>query len=457
MAGIAFKLQKVLDKKDLTSLAKAYSYGAFLSAGGWIISIVTIFLVGFINVFLFSNLKDVIIYQVSLTYIIALSLIVSSIHHLSFTRFVADSIYDGKEKDIIPNFLGLFILNTVISLIFIIVFEYFNLKGVEAHFLIAFLFSFLLLSNVWILNILASSVKEFNYVTWVYFISYVIIIILSVLVGSYGKEYLLLAFFLGNLILFFALMYLIVKHYDFERLLSFDFLKAYKKYYELIFIGLFFNLGIWVDEFIFWYTPLTSVPVIGNIRASLIYDIPLSLAYLSIIPGMAIFFIRLEVDFAILYEKYFTGVVEGDMLSTLIFYKNDMIDVLRMAIKESVILQAIFNIFIYLLSKDIFTALHLPLSALPLFYIDLVATQLQLLVMNLLAFLFYLDRRKEALIVSFLMFISNFIFTKISIKLGPYFYGYGTALAMLLSSVVAILFLRSVVKNLEYETFMLQK
>jgi len=457
VAGIAFKLQKVLDKKDLTSLAKAYSYGAFLSAGGWIISIVTIFLVGFINVFLFSNLKDVIIYQVSLTYIIALSLIVSSIHHLSFTRFVADSIYDGKEKDIIPNFLGLFILNTVISLIFIIVFEYFNLKGVEAHFLIAFLFSFLLLSNVWILNILASSVKEFNYVTWVYFISYVIIIILSVLVGSYGKEYLLLAFFLGNLILFFALMYLIVKHYDFERLLSFDFLKAYKKYYELIFIGLFFNLGIWVDEFIFWYTPLTSVPVIGNIRASLIYDIPLSLAYLSIIPGMAIFFIRLEVDFAILYEKYFTGVVEGDMLSTLIFYKNDMIDVLRMAIKESVILQAIFNIFIYLLSKDIFTALHLPLSALPLFYIDLVATQLQLLVMNLLAFLFYLDRRKEALIVSFLMFISNFIFTKISIKLGPYFYGYGTALAMLLSSVVAILFLRSVVKNLEYETFMLQK
>ena len=457
MAGIAFKLQKVLDKKDLTSLLKAYSYGAFLSAGGWIISIVTIFLVGFINIFLFSNSKDVIVYQVSLTYIIALSLIVSSIHHLSFTRFVADSLYDGKEKEIIPNFLGLFILNTVISLIFILIFEYFILKGVKSDYLIAFLFTFLLLSNVWILNILASSVKEFNYVTWVYFISYVIIIILSILAGNYGKDYLLLAFFLGNIILFFALLYLIVKHYDFEKVLSFDFLKAYKKYYELIFIGLFFNLGVWIDEFVFWYTPITSIPIIGDIRASLIYDIPVSLAYLSIIPGMAIFFIRLEVDFAILYEKYFTGVVEGDTLSALIYYKNDMIDVLRMAIKESVILQGVFNIFIYLFSKDIFSALNLPLSALPLFYIDLVVTQLQLLVMNMLAFLFYLDRRQEALIVSFLMFFGNLIFTIVSIKLGPYFYGYGTALAMLLSSVVAILFLRSVVKNLEYETFMLQK
>ena len=122
MAGIAFKLQKVLDKNDLTSIVKAYSYGAFLSAGGWIISIVTIFLVGFINIFLFSNSKDVVVYQVSLTYIIALSLIISSIHHLSFTRFVADSLYAGKEKEILPNFLGLFILNTLISLGFILIF-----------------------------------------------------------------------------------------------------------------------------------------------------------------------------------------------------------------------------------------------------------------------------------------------------------------------------------------------
>ncbi len=457
MAGIAFKLKKVLDKKDLTSLAKAYSYGAFLSAGGWIISIVTILLVGFINIFLFNNSKDVVIYQVSLTYIISLTLIVSSIHHLSFTRFVADTIYDGKEEKIIPNFFGVFILNNFISLLFTLFFILFFLKGVNEYFLTGFLFTFLLLSNVWILNILASSVKEYDYVTWVYLIAYLIILLLSSFLGKLGVSYMLLSFYLGNIFLFFALMYLIFKTYDFEKILSFEFLKSYRKYYELVLIGLFFNLAVWVDEFIFWYTPVTSAPVIGDIRASLIYDIPVSLAYLSIIPGIAIFFIRLEVDFAILYEKYFTGVVEGDTLSGLIFYKNKMIDILRIAIKESVILQGIFNIFIYLFSKDIFSALNLPLSSLPLFYIDLVATQLQLLVMNILAFLFYLDRRKEALIVSFLMFFSNMVFTLISIQLGPYFYGYGTALGMLLSSVVAIYYLKLVIKRLEYETFMLQK
>ena len=457
MAGIAFKLQKVLDKKDLTSLTKAYSYGAFLSAGGWIISIAAIALVGFINIYLFSNSKEVMIYQVSLSYLIAFSLIISSFHHLSFTRFVADMLYIDKEEEIIPNFFGLFILNTSVSLIFILICEYFFLKGVSSSFLIIFLFIFLILSNIWILNTLASSIKEYNFVTWSYFVSYLIIIIISTILGYYGINYLLLSFFLGNIFLFFALIYLIIKHYNFKKILSFEFLKTYKKYYELVLIGVFFNLGIWIDKFIFWYNPITSEPLIGDIRHSLIYDIPISLAYLSIIPGIAIFFIRLEVNFAIIYEKYFKGIVEGETLSELILYKNEMSDVIRIAIQEVIILQGIFNIFIFLFSKTLFKFLHLSLLALPLFYVDLVVTQLQLLVMNTLAFLFYLDRRKEALIVTLLMFISNLIFTIVSIKLGPYYYGYGTALSMLITAVIAILFLRNIIKNLEYETCMLQK
>jgi len=457
VAGIAFKLQKVLDKKDLTSLTKAYSYGAFLSAGGWIISIAAIALVGFINIYLFSNSKEVMIYQVSLSYLIAFSLIISSFHHLSFTRFVADMLYIDKEEEIIPNFFGLFILNTSVSLIFILICEYFFLKGVSSSFLIIFLFIFLILSNIWILNTLASSIKEYNFVTWSYFVSYLIIIIISTILGYYGINYLLLSFFLGNIFLFFALIYLIIKHYNFKKILSFEFLKTYKKYYELVLIGVFFNLGIWIDKFIFWYNPITSEPLIGDIRHSLIYDIPISLAYLSIIPGIAIFFIRLEVNFAIIYEKYFKGIVEGETLSELILYKNEMSDVIRIAIQEVIILQGIFNIFIFLFSKTLFKFLHLSLLALPLFYVDLVVTQLQLLVMNTLAFLFYLDRRKEALIVTLLMFISNLIFTIVSIKLGPYYYGYGTALSMLITAVIAILFLRNIIKNLEYETCMLQK
>ena len=62
--------------------------------------------------------------------------------------------------------------------------------------------------------------------------------------------------------------------------------------------GLLYNLGIWIDKLIFWFTPSTSEPVLGPLRASIIYDLPIFLAYLSIVPGMAVFLVRVETDFA---------------------------------------------------------------------------------------------------------------------------------------------------------------
>ncbi|MFX5494607.1 exopolysaccharide Pel transporter PelG, partial [Acinetobacter baumannii] len=67
---------------------------------------------------------------------------------------------------------------------------------------------------------------------------------------------------------------------------------------SLLLTGLCYNLGIWIDKFIFWFNPSTSDLGIGPLRASILYDLPIFLAYLSIIPGMAVFLVRIETDFA---------------------------------------------------------------------------------------------------------------------------------------------------------------
>lgn len=457
MAGISFKLRKVLQKDTLTSLLKVYGYGAIVTAGGWVTSIITILLVGFLHIFIYKNSKEAIDFQIIVTYLIAFSIIISSFHQLVFTRFVADTTYDKNDEKIIPNYFGVFILNSLISLVFVLIFIFFLLKGVDVFFKIVFVFTFVLLSNIWILNILAVSIKRFDYVTYSYIISYGFIVIASIVLGKYGISFMLISFFIGNMILFLMLFFLVIKTYPFQSILSFEFLSFYKKYWKLVFIGFLFNLAIWIDELIFWYTKETSEAIIGNIRASVIYDLPVSLAYLTIIPGLAIFFVRLETDFADAYDNYFSGIIEGASFSTLIKYKNIMVRTIRVAIKEAIILQGFFNLIILILAPKIFDILNLPKLALPLFYIDLIETQLQLLTMNLLAFLFYLDRQNEGLVIVFAMFFLNFIFTYVTIVLGPYFYGYGAAFAMLFSSVIALLFLNRVFERLEYETFMLNK
>lgn len=457
MAGISFKLKKMLDKQTLSSTLEVYTIGAILSAGAWLISMLGILIVGKLNIYLYHEVNDTGIYQVLLTYLISLTLIVSSPHHLVITRFSSDCIYTDEEEKIIPNFIGALFLNTFISLGFVLLFEKFFLRGISSDLLLIIVFNFIILSNIWIVNILVSSIKEYKLAILAYFFSYLLIIVISIYIGKFGITYLLLAFLIGNIILFFILLFLVFRNYDLSFFISFEFLKAYKTYWHFVLIGLFFNLAIWADEYTFWYTDITSSVMIGNVRQSVVYDLPVSLAYLSIIPGMAIFFLRLEIDFAIVYEKYFKGVVEGATLAQLFLYKNEMIRILRITIKETLIIQGIFNIFLYLVSKPLFSLLNLPFSALPLFYVDLVATQAQLLVMNLLAFLFYLDRRKEALVVTFVLFVTNASFSKLSIILSPYLYGYGTAASMLIGSGIALIYLRKVVKDLEYETFMLQK
>ena len=108
-------------------------------------------------------------------------------------------------------------------------------------------------------------------------------------------------------------------------------------------------------------------------------------------------------------------------------------------------------------AKDILSAFGIDLIYLNLFYIDLVGVSLQVLVMSLLNVMYYLDKRYGALILTAVMVSSNFLFSYISIDLGPVYYGYGFAFSMLLCTITGLFLVDRQFSDLEYQTFMLQK
>jgi uncharacterized membrane protein len=75
--------------------------------------------------------------------------------------------------------------------------------------------------------------------------------------------------------------------------------------------------------------------------------------------------------------------------------------------------------------------------------------------MSVVTILFYLDKRKEILLLSISVFVLNTLLTLLSVKLGVFFYGYGFGIAFFITSVMAIIFLNNTFKRLHYETFML--
>ncbi len=133
-----------------------------------------------------------------------------------------------------------------------------------------------------------------------------------------------------------------------------------------------------------------------------------------------------------------------------------MIDAVKRTIQEVLFVQGMFNILLFLGAKKLFEIFMLPKLYLPLFYVDVIGVQLQLGFMSILAYLYYLDRQKEALLYTSLFVILNALLTWASIKLGPYFYGYGFSVALLILFVASINTLNIILKELDYQTFMLQ-
>lgn len=457
MAGIGFELRKVLKADRLLSLAKVYGYSAILSSGSWVISILAIAILGIMNISNFGEVSGAFKFQVVVTYSIAFasSLVITGILQLPFTRYIADLVYKNKEDEILPSYFGAIFLSWVLGLPVVIPTYMWIFDGMGMTLLVAAVATFLILCGVWISSILAASLKYYNGIFFSYLGVYVFIVGFSFLAGN-NMNALLIIFFFGNAILFTILTTFIIQSYNSSIFLKIDFFLAPNFYWTLALAGLFYNLGAWVDKFVFWYHPLTGHAVVGKLHASVVYDMPIFLAYLSILPAMAVFFFRLESDFAESYELYYDAVRSGGTLYSIKKYRKEMVEIIRHAIHEILMIQGIIDVLLFLTAPYVFDLLHIPQLYLGLLYILTVGALLQVAFMSVLAILYYLDRKKVAMWLSFLFFSSNGIFSYISIGMGPAFFGYGYTLSLLLVFLVSIYIIRNEMIRLNYETFMLQ-
>jgi len=298
--------------------------------------------------------------------------------------------------------------------------------------------------------------KAYRLILTVFFIGYSITVFASIALEIFGLNGLLAGFVIGQVVLLFLMLAMVIYEYPGKKLISFDFLNRNQIFISLALTGFFYNLGIWVDKFIFWFNPITSDPIIGPLRASVIYDIPIFLAYLSIIPGMAVFLVRMETDFAEAYDNFYTSVREGDTLEHIEQLNYEMVITIRQGIYEIFKVQGLTVVLLYLLGSRVLEWIGISPLYIHLFQIDIAAVGVQVLLLAILNVLFYLDFLLMALGLCFLFTVCNAVFTFITLELGPQFYGYGFALALVLTSLIGLALLSKKLDRLEYETFMLQ-
>ncbi|MCX7069272.1 MAG: exopolysaccharide Pel transporter PelG [Methylococcales bacterium] len=454
MAGIGFRLRNLMNDESYSGLLKAYTFAGIISSGPWILSIVGILLIGIFNTENGYTQPFVGEFQISVTYLMAFSLLLTSPLQLMFTRFISDRVYEEKEDWILPNLLGAILLVVVISgaLAIILLNSVFN--G-SVLYRVLMLTGFVILSVIWIVVIILSGLKAHSGILLAFFVGYGITVGASLKLKVFGLEGLLGGFVVGQGVMLFMLLYLVLRSYASTRLIAFDFLRRDQIYLSLVATGFFYNLAIWVDKLLFWFNPQTSIAIIAPLRGSELYDMPIFLAYLSILPGMATFLIRMETDFAEQYQLFYHAIKEGTPLHRISQIYDDMCQVIRRGFLEIFKVQGVTVIILLALGEPLLKWVHISPNYQMLLNIDLVAVGVQVLLLAELNLLFYFDYRLDALYLCLLFALSNVLFTLLTQVMGPAFYGYGFAGAVVLNTLVGMCILSRRLDKLMYETFML--
>ncbi len=291
MAGIGFEIRKLLRKESYTGLLQAYAYAGVISSGPWVLSIIGILVIGLLSATVV--VPDVLIsqFQVSVTYLMLSSLIFTGAVQLGFTRFIADRLFEKKDDLVLPNFNGVLLLVMVSGGALGLLAVIFLFPEQSDIYRVLMLAGFVIMCGIWVATIFLSGMKLYKEIVQLFALGYAITVASAYVLRPLGMEGLLFGFVLGHFVLFTGMIQMTLRDYPSSRFIGFEFARRGAMFPTLIATGFIYNLGLWADKLLFWFNPDTSQAVIGPLRASVIYDMPIFLAYLAIIPGMAVFLV----------------------------------------------------------------------------------------------------------------------------------------------------------------------
>ncbi len=455
MAGIGFELRRLQRHDTFLGTLKAYSASGLITSGPWIISIISIAALG---VFLqrITDDADRQLILSSVTHIYAFMLILTGAPSLVLTRHAADAFSEERPERILPSYLaGL----TVVVILAASGSTAFFFLGVPASplFQASAVALSVLVAAVFITANYLGALKHYGSILFAFFCGYGASCLLAVTLvelrpGEPAQA--LLGFVGGHLLLFLLLFASLYRELPPSgRLLDFSCFRSFLRFPFLAFAGLFYNAGIWIDKLLFWWFAPDHARVAGLIYSAPDYDVAVYLSILSIVPGMAVFCLKLETGFAEHFRDYFKSLNGGGALSTLETIKDRMTGALRDGISLLARVQGLTTILLVVFADRLSGFLGLGAYQIGVLRVTLVGSCFLILFLALLTVLFYFDDRRGAVLATLIFFGANAAVTLLTLISGQAYYGLGYVLAALLGFAYAAFRANHALENLEHRIF----
>lgn len=134
-----------------------------------------------------------------------------------------------------------------------------------------------------------------------------------------------------------------------------------------------------------------------------------------------------------------------------------MVRGVRTGLYEVLKIQGIVVMLVFAFGKEMLDLVGISVYYLPLLRIDTISASLQVLFLVGINVFLYIDRQRVVMWLSLFFVVTTFLFTWITLIIGPQTYGYGFALSSFLVVLLSMYYLENYFADLEYETYMLHQ
>ncbi|WP_416896497.1 MAG: exopolysaccharide Pel transporter PelG [Minwuia sp.] len=451
MAGIGFALRRLTNRDDLIGIVQGYTHSAIVSSGPWLF---TILAVGSISLFgnYLTDQAQLLNFRLILIYNFAFSLAFSGPVLLVSTRYLADMIF-RKEVEEAPGMLLGSMLLLLGAQALVVVPAYLFIFDLPPDLTAAALVNYFLVTAIWLVNVFLTALKDYRSVTVAFLLGMIVAGSGALGLAQYfGAVGITMGFNIGLAVIFFALIARVYAEYPYRITRPWRFMKYFGKYWDLALAGLAYNLAIWVDKWVMWFAPEREVTS-SNFISYPVYDGAMFLAYLSIVPAMAIFIVNIETRFFEHYQRFYRDIEHHANYARIEANHSNIIQALLMASRNVIVLQFCIAVAVILVAGQLFELLSIPTLQLGIFRFGVLGALFHVLLMFVGIVLAYFDLRRTMLLIQVIYLALNGLLTWATLELGFAWYGYGYFLASLLTFVLAYALCAWNVGRLPYLTF----
>jgi len=433
--------------------AAAYAYAGVAMAGPWLLTSLYMHAVNILGIGGLSLVERA-TFQALVLYGYCGSMILTGAFQLVVARHVSDKLFVGRGGQVVPCYAGNALVTLVLHLaaaaVFVVVTRPSTLlAGAELAF-------FASLGLVWNGMIFLGTIRNYMYIVVAFVAGIAASAALAVFLAEpFGVAGLLFAFAAGQALTVAFLSARLRAEFPAEQTFSFGFFRTFRQYPSLLFIGLAYTGSIWVDKLIFWAGPY-AYQLPSGLASFPLYDNAVFLAYLTVVPALALVFVRVEVSFYHKYRRFFGAIRHGAELETVRKARRQILSSFDESLRRIVALQGTVTLLVVLFAPRVLEAMGLDWVQYYIFRVACLGAFLQVLVLTLLLAALHLALYRPAMGMTLTYFLGSAAATVVTTILGLETYGYGFLAAGLAALAVGYPWIRRLIRSMDVRTFMAQ-